>query len=321
VPDATVHAWVDDRLSPQARAAVEAWLQADPAQWVRALAWREQTLQLRAALAPLLDDPHALRLPTDAASVAASGPTDETAAGGVPIAPSGAAGAGAAALPPSGALGAGAAALPPSGAPVEARAANQPWRNPAGWAAALAVAVAVGVLVGRLSVPGMDLRAALRPSGEPNRATGIQMAREAAHAWVAYSPEVRHPVEVAASDEQHMVTWLSKRIAAPAGHPIRVPVLLEQGWRLLGGRLLPGAGEIGTAPVALFMYENGAGKRLSLMVRRELTQQETAFSFLQEGATRVWYWVDGGFGYALAGDISQEELANLGRVVYAQLNP
>jgi anti-sigma factor RsiW len=251
--------------------------------------------------APVLEEPHALRVPSAAGPENAGGPAD-----------------GRGAAPPVNPLATAVGSAYGGGA---AHAANSPWRRRAAWAAALAVAVGVGVLAGRLSVPGMDLRAALQPFGAPGRATGLQMARQAAQAWVAYSPEVRHPVEVAASDEKHMVTWLSKRIAAPAGHPIKVPVLLEQGWRLLGGRLLPGAGEIGAAPVALFMYENAAGKRLSLMVRREPTQKETAFSFLQEGATRVWYWVDDGFGYALAGDISQEELASLGRVVYAQLNP
>jgi anti-sigma factor RsiW len=97
--------------------------------------------------------------------------------------------------------------------------------------------------------------------------------------------------------------------------------LVAAGYRLLGGRLLPPAGEVGAAPVALFMYENAQGKRLSLLVRREATATDTAFRFAQQGATNVFYWVDGPLGYALAGDVGRDELSAVAQGVYRQLNP
>jgi len=70
-----------------------------------------------------------------------------------------------------------------------------------------------------------------------------------------YSVEVRHPVEVDAGQEAHIVQWLSKRL----GHQLIVPDLTVAGFRLMGGRLLPAE----DGPAAQFMYENGTGERLT----------------------------------------------------------
>ncbi len=178
-----------------------------------------------------------------------------------------------------------------------------------GWAAALAATFAGGLVVG----------AALQAVWTGERAFDgkVTIARQALLAHAAYRPEVRHPVEVAASEEQHLVAWLSKRLDAP----VRAPSLVAEGFQLLGGRLLPPAGEAGSTPVALFMYEDVRGKRLSLLVRREPSGGDTAFRFAQDGATNVFYWIDGPLGYALAGEIGKDELSVVARAVYRQLNP
>src|SRR5258708_39340572 len=76
-------------------------------------------------------------------------------------------------------------------------------------------------------------------------------ARRAAVAHATYSPEVRHPVEVGADDEQHLVNWLSKRL----GVKVRAPKLDDAGMSLVGGRLLPG--ENGPGAHVLYPSENG----------------------------------------------------------------
>lgn len=145
----------------------------------------------------------------------------------------------------------------------------------------------------------------------------VVIAREAALAHVAYVPEVRHPVEVPAADEKHLVAWLSKRLDAP----LRAPSLASFGYQLLGGRLLPPTDRRDPAPLALLMYENAQGKRLSLLVKREANNAETSFRFSEDQGARVFYWIDGPFGYALAGDIERGELQQIARGVYQQLNP
>ena len=139
-------------------------------------------------------------------------------------------------------------------------------------------------------------------------------AKRAAVAHAVYSPEVRHPVEVGADQEAHLVAWLSKRLGAP----LRIPQLNAAGYTLVGGRLLPGD----SAPVAQFMYQDGRGQRLTLYVRTNREQsRETAFRFAQDGNVRVFYWIDRGFGLALSGEVAKDELLRIATVVYQQLNP
>ncbi len=247
-----LHAYVDEALAPAERAAVDAHLAQHPDDAQRVAAWRQQNAALRALFDPVLDEPHALRLP---------GARDRNAAS----------------------------------------TARRGW--PA-WALAATLVLGAGI--------GAAGHAWLVPARGP-----MPIARQAALAHAAYVPEVRHPVEVTAQEEQHLVAWLSKRLAAP----LKAPDLTPAGYRLLGGRLLPTGGELGDAPVALLMYENAQGRRLSLLVRRAADSGDTAFRYTRQGASEVFYWIDGPFGYALVGEVPREELGALAQRVYRQLNP
>ena len=142
----------------------------------------------------------------------------------------------------------------------------------------------------------------------------VSLARLAATAHVVYAPEVRHPVEVAANEEEHLVRWLSKRL----GTTLKAPHLAPLGYDLVGGRLLSGP----QGPVAHFMYQDGRGQRLTLYVSRQRSEpRDTAFRFSQENQVSVFYWVDGNFGYALSGEMKREQLLQVAEVVYKQLNP
>ena len=139
-------------------------------------------------------------------------------------------------------------------------------------------------------------------------------AKRAAVAHVVYSPEVRHPVEVPADQETHLVNWLSKRL----GTRLKIPRLDGLGYSLVGGRLLPGD----QGPVAQFMYQDGHGVRLTLYVRTDRdNNRETAFRFAREGNVRQFYWIDRGLGYALSGEIGKEDLLAVATAVYQHLNP
>ncbi|OGB39736.1 MAG: anti-sigma factor [Burkholderiales bacterium RIFCSPLOWO2_12_67_14] len=146
---------------------------------------------------------------------------------------------------------------------------------------------------------------------------GLAFAQQAAVAHVVYSPEVRHPVEVSASEQAHLVQWLSKRL----GKPLAVPDLSAQGYQLMGGRLLPGD----TGARAQFMYQDASGVRLTLYLGaldsgpNGTAGGETAFRFTDDGPVPRFYWVDRGFGYALAGPLPREALLALARAVHGQL--
>ncbi len=158
-------------------------------------------------------------------------------------------------------------------------------------------------------------------AGKPPQAEVPGFVKRAAVAHAVYSPEVRHPVEVGADQEQHLVAWLSKRLGAP----LRAPKLDDEGYSLVGGRLLPGDnGAPGApAPVAQFMYQCTKGTRVTLYMRTNaVPAQETAFRYAAEGNVRVFYWVDRRLGYALSSaDIATDDLLKVANAVYRQLNP
>jgi anti-sigma factor RsiW len=182
------------------------------------------------------------------------------------------------------------------------------------WRAAAATAgwIAIGAAIG--GVAGWQLHAQRAPAPLAQLDTPV-IARRAALAHATYAPEVRHPVEVGADEEQHLVAWLSKRL----GGEVRAPRLESEGMTLVGGRLLPRD----PGPVAQFMYQSAPGRRVTLYVRTEgPDQRETAFRYAREGNVRVFYWIDRKFGYALSSaDLDREELLRLANAVYQQLNP
>jgi anti-sigma factor RsiW len=146
----------------------------------------------------------------------------------------------------------------------------------------------------------------------PPAAAPIVFAQQALVAHTLYAVERRHPVEVPAEQEAHLVAWLSKRLDAP----IRAPHLQRQGFALLGGRLLPGA----DAPLAQLMYESATGERLTLTVKRALRPQpSTGFQVMEKDGTSVFYWLDRNYGYALSGGMDRRRLLSVAYAVDLQL--
>jgi len=199
---------------------------------------------------------------------------------------------------------------------VQAALPRQPWyvqRLAAGIAIALMSAASAWFVRG--SVDADALRLAAASPAVQNTLSGFALRAAVAH--VVYSPEVRHPVEVNADQEQHLVAWLSKRLGAA----VKVPSLQASGFELIGGRLLPGD----RGPVAQFMYHDGSGQRLTLYVTHEAPklakQPETSFHFGRDGTVNVFYWVDKNFGYALSGSIDKPELTRVAHEVYRQIAP
>ncbi len=239
-----LQAFVDDRLTPDRRAEVEAHLAREPEAAERVAAYREQNAQLRAHFNPVLDEPIPQRLTM--------------------LAP---------------------------------RRRFLRFAMAAGW-----------LLLGS----ALGWSASFLVAEDPSRSGTL--ARRAAIAHAVYSPEVRHPVEVGADQQEHLVRWLSKRLGAD----LRPPVLTDNGYELVGGRLLPGD----RGAVAQFMYQESKGRRLTLYVSRmNVSQGDTAFRFTRENGVSVFYWVDGSLGYALSGDLPKQDLLGVATAVYKQLNP
>jgi anti-sigma factor RsiW len=139
--------------------------------------------------------------------------------------------------------------------------------------------------------------------------------REAKMAYLVYTPEKRHPVEVSADQSKHLIEWLSRRLGAP----LAAPDLSAQGYSLMGGRLLPG--EQGQSR-AQFMYEQPTGERITLHVSvfgPGTAPAPTSFRFASDTGSSSFYWVDGRYGYALTGTLARPALEKLANVAYTQL--
>lgn len=287
VSEDELHAFVDGRLSPQQRMELDARLARDPDADVTAGNWAAQRDALKRLHAPLLTEP------VPASLLAAAGHL-----GG-------------------------------------ARAEIARWQRWGGIAAGVLLAFVLGWTSRSLwPVPGAQLAA----NGAQTRPVAAQQfVHQAALAHLVYAPEVRHPVEVTAAQQEHLVQWLSKRV----GRPLKVPNLSAEGFELVGGRLLPG--EDGAR--AQFMFQDGGGQRVTLYLgavggaapvppagatasTKQPAQQEpakpaqrsaeTAFRLVKEPVPS-FYWIDQGFGYALAGQVSNDTLLKLAEEVYRQL--
>ena len=197
-----------------------------------------------------------------------------------------------------------------------AHASLRQWQRWGGLAASVVLAFGSGWLA--RGWDGQSQVAQMVATAMPAGLIRADFSAQAALAHATFTPEVKHPVEVSAEQQAHLVQWLSKRL----GRELQVPDLTTQGYRLMGGRLLPG--ESGAR--AQFMYQRSDGLRVTLYVGAapqtpapSAQSQDTAFAFSRHAQVSNFYWVDQGFGYALSAQLSQAELLSLAQAVHPQL--
>jgi anti-sigma factor RsiW len=133
------------------------------------------------------------------------------------------------------------------------------------------------------------------------------VAEDAIIAHRTFVVEVAHPVEVDASNEAHLLQWLSKRL----GRRLTAPNLSQFGYRLMGGRLLPAGG----GAAAQLMYDDVNGKRLTLYVEAA-DGATTAFRFQQGKDASAFAWIDQGFGFAVTAAGERVSLLPIAEAVY-----
>jgi anti-sigma factor RsiW len=177
-----------------------------------------------------------------------------------------------------------------------------PWKS---IAAAAALAFLVGGSAGWF---GRDLW----PDQASNeRSPFQQFTAEAVDAYNLYVVEVRHPVEVPASDADHLVQWLSKRV----GYQLRAPDLEKLGLKLVGGRLLPGP----TGPAAFFMYEGPSGERFTIYCARS-NAPDTALRYNDIGKATAVYWADNDVAYVVSGKGDRSKVNDVAVAAYEQID-
>ena len=198
--------------------------------------------------------------------------------------------------------------------PTRLRVANllaEQRRHPPRRLAQIAAAVLLLIAGGIVGWNAREVVSRLTSSASANLASTVFDDAIAAHR--TFSVEARHPVEVGANEEAHLVQWLSKRL----GRRLIAPDLTALGFQLMGGRLLPAD----SGPAALFMYEDGKGTRLSCYYISVDTAEETEFEYREQEGVGAFYWVDDGLAYAIAANAPRDLLLKIAEIIYRQNSP
>lgn len=256
IGDDDLHGYVDQRLTPERMAAVEAYITTHPDAAAQVLQYREQRDALRSALQHKYDEPVPVRLRV-------------------------------------------------AGIQAERR---RRWRRRLGRVAAAGLWLLIGAAGGWIANEELTATPPVRVAAS-SASPANAVAQEALTAHRIFAAEVRHPVEVDVTQEKHLVEWLSKRLA----RPLRVPDLSAQGYRLMGGRLLPAS----AGPAAQLMYDDGTGRRLTVYLTAE-DGGETSFRHVQDGELGGFYWRDAGFGYAVLAQADRRDLLATAEAIYRQ---
>jgi|SRR5436190_9591616 len=173
------------------------------------------------------------------------------------------------------------------------------------WRAFAAALVMAAFLAGGLAGWLAHSASAAAPSG-----IGA-ISLQALDAHQLYVVEVRHPVEVAGSERQHLVQWLSKRL----DRDLLIPDLEANGLRLVGGRLLPGA----AGPAAFFMYEGNSGDRFTIYYAPS-EAPPTSMRYRSAGRFAALSWVEQGLAYVVSGPADRDRLQRVAQAAYDQID-
>jgi anti-sigma factor RsiW len=161
--------------------------------------------------------------------------------------------------------------------------------------------VAAAMLLGLGLGGAAGLSVAWRPAPDRAELATSLLRQQALASHTVYADDRRHPIEVAASESDHLSQWLSNRLR----RSITPPDLTALGYRLLGGRLL--ATEHGGA-AALFVYDDSQGNRLSVLLRPMAQELWARHADMSQGALNGCTWIDHGMGYAVVAAASDHTL-------------
>ena len=121
--------------------------------------------------------------------------------------------------------------------------------------------------------------------------------------WLVYAGDSVHPVEIGAKAAGHLNAWLGRRLDVP----FRAPDLNPVGLRLIGGRLVP----YGTAPGAVLLYEDGAGRRAAVLAVRAPSAGADDLRFSRSAGVGTVTWHEAGLDFALSAPFPRARLAEL----------
>jgi anti-sigma factor RsiW len=175
------------------------------------------------------------------------------------------------------------------------------------WMLAACIALASGLVLGAAGTTLLEDRIFWVSTND-----AAMLARAAAEAYRVFIPEVLHPVEVEGGREEHLLQWLSKRL----GYPMSLPDLKNDGYTLVGGRLLAGP----QGPAALFMFERSDGTRITLYCGKLKPSSDTAFRYIETNGVQTIYWISENTGFAVTGPLERNVLQHLAQRFFTAMD-
>jgi anti-sigma factor RsiW len=162
-------------------------------------------------------------------------------------------------------------------------------------------AIAASVLIGVVGLAG-----GFFATREAPRSEYAELVDEVAGYHLVYARETTHLVELPADQRDELVSWLSERI----GRKLAIPDLSGEGLTFAGGRMLV----VNSRPVAQLLYTRAGGLPVGVCVTR-LANALAPLTVEDRDGLRLASWVDGGYGYIVAGDLPETDVRQVaGRV-------
>jgi anti-sigma factor RsiW len=137
------------------------------------------------------------------------------------------------------------------------------------------------------------------------------IGRRALVAHEVYAVEVRHPVEVAANESDHITKWFSKRL----GTAVKIPDLAAAGYTFIGGRLLAAEDR----PAGQLMYEDANKKRVTIFLSSNPSKVEDAIRVKEKDKLVSCYWSNHELAMAITGEMPVATMMNLAHAIYDQM--
>jgi len=182
-----------------------------------------------------------------------------------------------------------------------ARGLDDRRRNTWRLAAAALVLVALGAGL------GYGLHATIGTAAAPTD----RLIASAVDAHELFVVQRRHPVEVAASEAPHLTTWLSNSLK----RSLVAPDLGRLGYRLVGGRLLPGD----AGPAAQIMYETADGNRITLYITQRLPGDQADDKRTAADGLNALYWATNTITCTIVGNLDTAEMNEVAATVFPAL--
>jgi anti-sigma factor RsiW len=179
-------------------------------------------------------------------------------------------------------------------------------------ARARGIGLAAAVVVGTAVVVAVGWQVATHThSSPPSAALAAEQGSAAAAVAIAQAARARHsrdlPMDIATPDARRVERYLQPRL----GVALQVPALHEEGFQLVGSRLV----DVGEQTAGFIAYRGSYGQRLSLLVLPGQHPQDTALPKNIAGGLPATVWAGPEALWALVGEVEPTQLPALAHLI------